>query len=104
MSSSSYKNAGHVDLYASQMTIPSDSEIYDGTHDPSESSPSPSPNTNPGARMVIYSPPTLWSLGRSAAINVLLPFINGLMLGFGELFANELAFRLGWSTSKVGFA
>jgi hypothetical protein len=40
-------------------------------------------------------------LVRGAAINLLLPFVNGLMLGFGELFANELAFRFGWSNTKV---
>jgi YidC/Oxa1 family membrane protein insertase len=38
---------------------------------------------------------------RGAAINLLLPFINGLMLGFGELFANEVAFRAGWGGTKV---
>jgi hypothetical protein len=32
---------------------------------------------------------------------LLLPFINGLMLGFGELFAHEAAFRLGWTSTKV---
>jgi hypothetical protein len=38
---------------------------------------------------------------RGAAINLLLPFVNGLMLGFGELFAHEAAFRLGWGKTKV---
>jgi hypothetical protein len=33
----------------------------------------------------------------------LLPFVNGLMLGFGELVANEAAFRLGWSGTKVRY-
>ena len=51
--------------------------------------------------MILYSPPTLWSLLRGAAINLLLPFVNGLMLGFGELLAHEAAFRLGWSGTKV---
>lgn len=51
--------------------------------------------------MILYSPPTLWGLVRGAAINLLLPFINGLMLGFGELLAHEAAFRLGWSGTKV---
>ena len=51
--------------------------------------------------MILYSPPTIWSLLRGAAINILLPFVNGLMLGFGELFAHEAAFRLGWSGTKV---
>ena len=51
--------------------------------------------------MILYSPPTIWSLLRGAAINLLLPFVNGLMLGFGELLAHETAFRLGWSGTKV---
>ncbi|UKZ72636.1 hypothetical protein TrVFT333_000269 [Trichoderma virens FT-333] len=46
-------------------------------------------------------PPTAWTLIRSAAINLILPFINGMMLGFGELFAHEAAFRLGWGGTKV---
>ncbi|EPQ63116.1 Bgt-2688 [Blumeria graminis f. sp. tritici] len=45
--------------------------------------------------------PTIWYLLRGAAINLLLPFVNGLMLGFGELFAHEAAFRLGWGGTKV---
>lgn len=51
--------------------------------------------------MILYSPPTIWGLLRGAAINILLPFVNGLMLGFGELFAHEAAFRLGWSGTKI---
>ena len=53
--------------------------------------------------MILYSPPTIWGLLRGAAINLLLPFVNGLMLGFGELLAHEAAFRLGWSGTKVGW-
>lgn len=41
------------------------------------------------------------SVLRTAAINLVLPFINGLMLGFGELFAHEVAFWLGWSGTRV---
>jgi hypothetical protein len=51
--------------------------------------------------MILYKPPSVWGLIRGAAINLLLPFVNGLMLGFGELFAHEAAFRLGWSNTKV---
>ncbi|KAF3940787.1 hypothetical protein ABW19_dt0209831 [Dactylella cylindrospora] len=51
--------------------------------------------------LILYTPPTAFSLLRSAAINLFLPFINGLMLGFGELFAHEIAFRLGWSGTNV---
>lgn len=37
----------------------------------------------------------------STAINCLLPFINGMMLGFGEIFAHEIGFRWGWSAARV---
>jgi len=80
-------------LFSSGITIPSDSENYDA----SASSP-PSSSSSP---LILYKPPTLWGLVRGAAINLLLPFVNGLMLGFGELVANEVAFRLGWSGTKV---
>ncbi|KAI2867341.1 hypothetical protein CBS63078_1716 [Aspergillus niger] len=51
--------------------------------------------------LILYKPPTIWSILRGAAINLVLPFVNGLMLGFGELFAHEAAYRLGWSGTKV---
>ncbi|KAG7089769.1 hypothetical protein E1B28_011423 [Marasmius oreades] len=39
------------------------------------------------------------ALCASLAINILLPFVNGVMLGFGEIFAKNVAFRwLGWNT------
>lgn len=88
--------ADHQDLAASGVTIPSDSENYSAHNDRSPSPPSSS--TSP---LILYSPPTVWGLLRGTAINLLLPFINGLMLGFGELLAHEAAFRLGWSGTKV---
>lgn len=85
-------------LTESGITIPSDSEQYSRNED--GTSPSQSSSNSP--QMIIYSPPTFWGLLRGAAINLVLPFVNGLMLGFGELFAHEAAFRLGWSNTKVG--
>ncbi|KAF1918827.1 outer membrane protein TOM13-domain-containing protein [Ampelomyces quisqualis] len=82
----------HLD--ASGITIPSDSENYNN----SASASSPASSSSP---LILYKPPTLWGLVRGAAINLLLPFINGLMLGFGELVANEAAYRLGWSGTKI---
>jgi len=87
---------GRNDLTESGLTIPSDSENYDANNE--ESSSPPSSSSSP---LILYSPPTVWGLLRGAAINLLLPFINGLMLGFGELFAHEMAFRLGWSNTKI---
>lgn len=84
-------------LTESSMTIPSDSEQYSGND---ELSPSP-PSSSRSPPMILYTPPTIWGLLRGAAINLLLPFVNGLMLGFGELFAHEAAFRLGWGGTKV---
>lgn len=87
------------DLTESQTTFPSDSEIYDANH--SNSNDSDEPASSSSSPMILYSPPTFWSLMRGAAINLLLPFVNGLMLGFGELFAHEAAYRLGWGKTKV---
>ncbi|TVY80804.1 Mitochondrial import protein [Lachnellula suecica] len=86
-------------LTESSMTIPSDSEQYSG-NDNDDLSPSP-PSSSSSPPMILYTPPTIWGLLRGAAINLLLPFVNGLMLGFGELFAHEAAFRLGWGGTKV---
>lgn len=83
-------------LSDSSVTIPSDSENYEGNNDLS-----PSPASSSDSPLILYSPPTLWSLFRGAAINLFLPFVNGLMLGFGELIAHEVAFRFGWEGTKV---
>lgn len=66
-------------------------------------SPAASPENveRPSSPVILYHPPTAFTLLRTAAINLVLPFINGLMLGFGELFAHELAFRWGWGTQRV---
>lgn len=87
------------DLSASGLTLPSDSEAYSSLSPPSSSPPQSSNNNE--QPVIIYQPPTFWSILRGAAINLVLPFINGLMLGFGELFAHEFAFRLGWSQTNV---
>ncbi|TFA98819.1 hypothetical protein CCMA1212_009440 [Trichoderma ghanense] len=80
-------------LADSGITMRSDSEQYS----PGDEVSSPSSSNSP---VILYKPPTAWTLIRSAAINLLLPFINGMMLGFGELFAHEAAFRLGWGGTK----
>ncbi|KAF6797041.1 Mitochondrial import protein 1 [Colletotrichum sojae] len=85
----------HHPLAESGVTIRSDSEQYSQGEDLTESPPS---SNSP---IILYKPPTLWGVLRGAAINLLLPFINGMMLGFGELFAHEAAFRLGWGGTKV---
>ncbi|KAI4596787.1 hypothetical protein KJ359_005130 [Pestalotiopsis sp. 9143b] len=84
-------------LAESGVTIHSDSEQYSAGEEASTSRESSSSSTP----MILYQPPTVWGLIRGTAINLLLPFINGMMLGFGELFAHEAAFRLGWSGTKV---
>jgi hypothetical protein len=63
--------------------------------------PSLSPTTSTASVITLYKPPTILSLLRTAAINLILPFINGVMLGFGEIFAHELAFQWGWRGAKV---
>ena len=80
----------------SGVTMRSDSEQYSPAE---ELSASPPESSSPP--LVLYRPPTVWSLIRGAAINLFLPFIIGMMLGFGELFAHEAAFRLGWGGTRV---
>ena len=82
----------------SGVTIPSDSEHYSATEELSTSPPSSS-----SPPLILYQPPSIWGVIRGAAINLLLPFINGMMLGFGELFAHEAAFRLGWGGTRVSY-
>ncbi|OJJ33022.1 hypothetical protein ASPWEDRAFT_53080 [Aspergillus wentii DTO 134E9] len=85
-----------VELYDSGLTVPSDSDNYSANNELTSSPPSTS-----SSPLVLYKPTTAWSILRGAAINLILPFVNGLMLGFGELFAHEAAFRLGWSGTKI---
>jgi hypothetical protein len=87
-------------LDSSGLTIRSDSENYSHSS-PQSTHNDPSSPPSSSTPLILYSPPTLWGLLRGAAINLLLPFVNGLMLGFGELVANEAAYRLGWSGTKV---
>ncbi|KAG0360546.1 hypothetical protein BG005_010463 [Podila minutissima] len=47
----------------------------------------------------VASRETILGLLKATAINFLLPFINGVFLGFGEICAHELAFRWGWTNS-----
>ncbi|KKA28776.1 hypothetical protein TD95_002849 [Thielaviopsis punctulata] len=70
-----------------------DSEVYLDSPETDYEAPSPP--------LMVYKRPSVWLMVRGMAINLLLPFINGMMLGFGELFAHEAAFRLGWGGTKV---
>jgi hypothetical protein len=79
---------------------PSDNSNYNDSS-PARSHPSSHSNNGNSTPLILYKPPTIWGLLRGAVINLFLPFVNGLMLGFGELVANEAAFRLGWSGTKV---
>ncbi|KAI5300430.1 hypothetical protein KEM56_002471 [Ascosphaera pollenicola] len=75
--------------------ISSDSENYDIRGDGDARS-------NASERSVVpYQRSSSWDILRRCMINLFLPFVNGLMLGFGELFAHEVAFRIGWSHTKI---
>ncbi|KAF9583461.1 Mitochondrial inner membrane protein oxa1 [Lunasporangiospora selenospora] len=47
----------------------------------------------------IASRETILWFAKATAINFVLPFINGVFLGFGEICAHELTFRWGWTNS-----
>ena len=44
---------------------------------------------------------SLWDVFRKGAINLVLPFINGIMLGFGEILAHEIGFHYGFFGARV---
>ncbi|KAH3666166.1 hypothetical protein OGAPHI_004355 [Ogataea philodendri] len=46
---------------------------------------------------------SVWSFLGSCGINLILPFINGVMLGFGEILAHEIGFRYNWSGAKLDY-
>ncbi|KAG8213421.1 hypothetical protein J3R82DRAFT_11923 [Butyriboletus roseoflavus] len=60
------------------------------------------PSTLPSITDNRVAPRTRLSLVLSSlAINLLLPFINGVMLGFGEIFAKDVVVRwFGWKTRR----
>jgi hypothetical protein len=78
----------NTDVYPEEVSYPSDA-------------PSSTDSNSSNSVITLYKPPTFLSLLRATAINLVLPFINGVMLGFGEIFAHELAFRWGWRSAKV---
>lgn len=45
--------------------------------------------------------PSISHILQVSLINMALPFINGIMLGFGEIFAHELGFKFGYKDAKV---
>lgn len=48
-----------------------------------------------------YTNGGFWTIFRRASINIVLPFINGMMLGFGEILAHEIGFRYNWLGARV---
>ncbi|KAK9454688.1 outer membrane protein TOM13-domain-containing protein [Dipodascopsis uninucleata] len=46
-------------------------------------------------------PWTIFRVFKFTALNLLLPFINGMMVGFGEIFANELGVRWGFIGAEM---
>lgn len=53
------------------------------------------------AVMDSYTNGGFWTIFRRASINIILPFINGMMLGFGEILAHEIGFRYNWLGARV---
>lgn len=42
-----------------------------------------------------------WSVFKRLGINLLIPFINGICLGFGEIMAHEIGLIWGWRAARV---
>lgn len=97
--SSAHQDDPFIDSAASHSVSENFPNSWSSDESPAPESSAPSSTTS--SPMILYQPPTILSLLRGAAINLFLPFMNGLMLGFGELFAHEVAYRLGWSNTRV---
>lgn len=94
--------SSRISLYDSALTLPSDSENYSAPHEHDADHALSASHSSSSSPVIVYRPQqTLWRVLRGAAINLVLPFVNGLMLGLGELLAHEAAFRLGWTNTKV---
>ncbi|KAJ7034979.1 hypothetical protein C8F04DRAFT_1259341 [Mycena alexandri] len=78
----------------------------DRTNTPSPHPPPPAPLES--ATLAIYDPSLstrtrVTALFSSLAINFLLPFVNGVMLGFGEIFAKNIVLEyFGWRPLSPG--
>ena len=88
--------------------LPQQSQLL--SHPRSGSATQPQPHPIPSATLSIFDPTLstrtrLLALTSSLTINFLLPFINGVMLGFGEIFAKGVVgwFRTGSWTVGTGF-
>ncbi|KAG0144075.1 hypothetical protein CROQUDRAFT_47822 [Cronartium quercuum f. sp. fusiforme G11] len=81
--------------------IPQDSDSDSGS-EPHSEIPTPLPPLTLSLFRHLFDPRLSWSrklscVAATMAINLMLPFINGVMLGFGEIAARELVGRyLGW--------
>lgn len=53
---------------------------------------------NSHALVISYNP---WDILKKSCVNLILPFINGMMLGFGEILAHEIGFRYNWVGARV---
>ncbi|KAL0567394.1 hypothetical protein V5O48_014598 [Marasmius crinis-equi] len=84
------------------MSFPSDEQSSPPEHHKASSSQAPRPPLTATAAVFDTSLTTgtrVKALCASLAINLLLPFVNGVMLGFGEIFAKNVVLRwLGWNT------
>jgi hypothetical protein len=72
-------------------TTSSSTTSIHGTHARSPAFTSSSVTPSP-----FYKHPRLVSFLKGFALYFFFPFISGMMMGFGEISANELAFRMGW--------
>lgn len=110
----------HVDPSSLASSLPSMSfpedpaSTQNQTQTPAPPAPAPptstlAPNLVPSSATLSILNPSLSpstrlkALFSSLAINLLLPFVNGVMLGFGEIFAkNVVGAWLGWNIGAVG--
>ncbi|KAL1915640.1 uncharacterized protein VTP21DRAFT_6399 [Calcarisporiella thermophila] len=73
------------------------------TSDPTEIEATSIPTSQQESQQIVpfYRHPSLLRVLRAVGINFFLPFLNGVMLGLGEIFANEIMFSFGWFGARI---
>ncbi|KIJ51566.1 hypothetical protein M422DRAFT_776791 [Sphaerobolus stellatus SS14] len=94
------------DLPSVESSFPSFSMTGSEHHEQRPSYPEPAPHP-PSVTLAIFDSSLtrrarIFALVSSVTINLFLPFVNGVMLGFGEIFARNVVGYFGWQLPGAG--
>ncbi|ODV96916.1 hypothetical protein PACTADRAFT_48706 [Pachysolen tannophilus NRRL Y-2460] len=79
----------------------SDGYLEDDENTSSNNNNNNSASSSDETELYDLTPSSVFKFITSCSINLILPFINGMMLGFGEILAHEIGFKYGWLGARV---